>query len=99
MNIVEHGWKGTKGLAGTVDRDLAKESIFNRIIFGGAGRIVTNHNREPKLVGQLHLNFAFPKPETTVVATARITENQERIFAVKVRPVGISPPLGDGIGG
>ena len=60
---------------------------------------MANHDLYPKLIGELKLDFLFPKPEATTVTAARIAENEQHIFSLKTRSCRISPPLGNTVCG
>ena len=99
LNIIEHGLESPQGLAGPILGDFTEKTVLNGIPFGSPGGIVTNHDFNPKLVGQLLLHLYLPLPIATTVAATSITEDKQFIFMGKARPVRILPPLGDGISG
>jgi hypothetical protein len=66
-----------EGLAGPVFGDFREESMLNRIPFGGAGGIVSHGDGEMESIGELGLDFSFPRSTTTAVAAARVGENEK----------------------
>ena len=98
-DVVEHSLEGAQGFACPVERYLAEEAVLNRVVLGSTGWVVTDQNRKTELVCKLPLQFKFPKPETAVVATARITEDEDLVLSLKAGTHWVGPPLGNGMNG
>ena len=98
-DVVEHYVKRAQWFACPVARYLTEETILNRIILGGASRIMADHNRDAEPVSELALQLKFPEPGTAVVAATRITEDQEFVLSLKAGTLWVGPPLCDGMGG
>ena len=44
--------------------------MLDRIPFGGAGRVVSDRNRDAERIAQVRLDFVFPVPGSATVAAA-----------------------------
>ncbi len=60
-------WASSPGLA-----DLAEQPMFNRIPFGGAGRIVTDRDGQAEAIRYLLWQLLFPDATTCAIAPAPI---------------------------
>lgn len=94
---VEHSVKGIQGPTSPVERDLVEETILNRVVLGGPGRIVADKDRQVKAVGQLALQFELPQPEPAAIAAAGIAEEEKCILSGKRGSFWISPPLANAV--
>ena len=52
--------ESAQGFAGLIRADEAKETMFNRVPFRGAGWIMADGDFQPQAVSQLLLNLLFP---------------------------------------
>jgi len=66
-----------EGFTGPVFGDFREESMLNRIPLGSAGGIVGDGDDEVEGIGELGLDFGFPRAATTAVAAASVGENEQ----------------------
>ena len=72
--------------------------MLDGIPFGRASWVVSNRESQTVRIGQLRLEFGFPRAATVAIATAGVTQNEElpRAF-ITVRSF-LAPPMRDGVG-
>ena len=73
--------------------------MFDRVPFGGTGRIVGDGDGQGERVGQLRLKFGFPGVAAIAVAAASIGQNQNVAGTRIAARTFVLPPMGDGMGG
>jgi len=88
-----------EGLTGPVFGDFRKESMLNGIPLGSAGGIVSNGDVEAKGIGDLRLDFGFPRAATTAVAAAGVGENENWTGLRVLKGSFTLPPKSDRMSG
>jgi len=79
--------------------DFAEETVLDGIPFGGAGRIVTDGDRELVTVDQLLLESPLPEATLITIAPAAIGQN-EQMRVRRVEALGFAaPPVADRLDG
>ena len=86
-----------EGFTRPVFGNFGEESMLNGVPFGSASGIVSDRDSEVKGVRELRLEFGFPSPAPTAVATAGIGQNQQ-LARVGVLTQSLPlPPVSDGV--
>ena len=92
---LHHGFESPQRLASPVDRDERKECMFDRIPFGGSGRIVADMQSQTCFISQL-LQGYFPESIFGPITTATIREQQDLLCLGIVLFAKLFPILADG---
>ena len=97
--IVENLLVGVQRFTSPVSRDLREETMFDRVPFGSAGRIVGHGNGQGERVGQLGLKLRLPGVTAIAVAAAGVGQDENLARAGIATGTFLLPPMGDGMGG
>src|SRR6266480_6146962 len=85
-DTVAYQWLGAPVL-----RDEREQAMLNLVPFAGAGRKVTDGDRDADLVGEA-LQLALPQPNTRAVAAAAIGRNEQSLGRGIANATNILPP-------
>lgn len=90
----KHFSQAGQWLACPMTADGAKKAMFNRVPFGGAGRIVAYSHLETQGIGQAVLQFDLPGTKATTVTSAGIGKHQQAPVSMVGPPPFVAPPMG-----
>lgn len=98
-SIVENLLIGVQRFTSPVPRELRKETMFDGVPLGSAGRIVGDGDGQGERVGQLGLQLSFPGVTTIAVAAASVGQDEDLARGGMALGTFLPPPMGDGMGG
>jgi hypothetical protein len=96
-DALKHQVKRTQGHSGPLTTYRTEKAMFHRIPFRGSGREVAKRYFQIEWIGQFVLNLVFEKARTTIVAAARISENEKSICIWILTEALGTPPMPNGV--
>ena len=79
-DIFECSFKGIQRATSPIFTNFGKQAMFNGIPFGRTWWVMADIYRQSKLIAQLFLDFVFPYPGTTWVATPGISQYKQFVW-------------------
>ena len=86
-------------LGGPVFADLAEKAAFNRVVLGGAGRIVGDGDSEPQPIAEALLKLVLPSAPRGGIAAAGVGQDQQVLGVWVAQASFLAPPATNGSDG